>query len=256
MRRRRRLKRTPARYIPVRERTLGIFVGGFGLDVAHDDEPQPACPNLRAVEPQQVVACDPLDGIDGASGWTPVGMSVGIHQAHQAIHRHGRRIVFVLPDARDDRRPPSVDLLGRERGVPKDVRDDVEHRGQILGQAGARCRQQVTRHAYVQADAAAIEVFGQPLCRSAFGAAIDDARQEVRATKEVVLIEAAARRDGGKQRHCRMGRSLLDQHRRAAVERLTKRRQSPMDEGGHYALRPTSSANGSNHPTVRLVGAR
>jgi hypothetical protein len=55
-----------------------------------------------------------------------------------------------------------------------------------------------------------------------------------------------------------MRRGLLDQHRRAIRERPAQRRQPSMDQRRHHALREPAgpSGSGSNHPTVRLVGAR
>ncbi len=206
---------------------------------------------MAQVEGHQLIALDPLDGLDSALCGTPVRMIRTVEQGGQRHRGADRRIVFVLAQTRDGLCAPFAELPCRKRRAPEDVGDNAQHLGEILGQAGTRHGHRVASGRHLQGNAPLVERLGEILGRAPLGAAIDDARGHVgkawKAGRVVHAARADHRTDGDGRRRC----VRLHQQDRAIVEHGPYGRQAARQCGGH-AVSPA----GLNQPTVRVAVPR
>ena len=83
-------------------------------------------------------AAHPLDRREVPFGFAGVGMIGAVDQLGNGIHRAHRGIVVVLPQGGDRLRARLLDLALRKCRPTRDVQEDRQDVGEILGKAGAR----------------------------------------------------------------------------------------------------------------------
>ena len=139
----------------------------------------------------------------------------------------------ILTDRRDHLALPRRQLGVRHAGRNQNVADHRQHVLEVFGEAGALGRQLVPVDRDGQRNAAAVELFGNPIGRTRRGAAIDDARQQKRRAGQPWQVADRSRPYGDMQCDGGSLMCLLGDDDRAVVERHAAGRQPGLDRGGH-----------------------
>ena len=138
----------------------GHLLRAHGRDVADDDADELAGAKSPRVLSQQVCSAETRDDVGCALRRAAIGMPIGIEVGHQRFVGADRRVVVVLPNRRDHFPLADRQFVIRERGAHQDLAEQVQDRVEILGEAGASDREQVTRDGNRERDSAAVELFG------------------------------------------------------------------------------------------------
>ena len=172
---------------------------------------------------QQLIARQAVDRRDRSLGAAPVRMAARIEKHHQRLGRANGGIVFVLPDRGHDFALARHELIVRRRRRHQDVADPRQHRLEIVGEAGADQREEMTCDRNRQRDAAAVQLLGNLGGRARRGAAIDDARQQPCRSRRSGGIGSRTRAHREINRHGRRRRGVLGEERRAVGQRDANR---------------------------------
>ena len=116
------------------------------------------------VEAHEILTPDRFDGGDGAPHFARIRMGA-VERLREGVARHRCRVVFVLADRGDQRFLARGDFAVLERGMPRDVGGERQHRIEIVGEAGGCQRHLVTAGNHRQRRAAAVKLVGNDIRR-------------------------------------------------------------------------------------------
>ena len=177
--------------------------------------------------PQQFLSRQALDELDRAFRPPSVRVLVGIEQRHQRFVRADRGVVPVLANRGDDFALPRRNLGVGQRRRREDVGDERQHRLEVVGEARADEREEMTGDGDRERDAAAVELLGDLGGRPRRRAAVDDAREQPRQSGPAGRVERGAGAYGQVHGHGRRrGRPLREQDD-AVVEDRARRLEAP-----------------------------
>ena len=204
------------------------------------------------MEVEEGAPTDAFDTPHVPFGPPAVGMGGPVQHTHQLFDRPHGRIVFVLPDGRDDLSTPLDDFFFGAGCAADHVGDQIEHRLEILRETGAHERHGVPRDRDAESNAAPVEILRDRIRRAARGSTVDDAREEIRRSDRIFGVTNAAGWNTDVQGDRRCRRRLLDDDTGAVRQHLASGGKPVTGQGGHY----TRCDSGSNQPMVRLLGTK
>jgi hypothetical protein len=170
------------------------------------------------VKAHEILAANRLEAGDRAADLARIRMRA-VERLREGISGHRRRVVFLLPDRRDQVVAPRLDLLLGKPRMPCDVGGEPEHRRKIIGQARRGDRHLVTAGRHRQRGAAAVEIVRDLVRRMRHRAAIQHARAERRRAVALGRIRVGAVAHADQRADRRRGVIGLGDDRDAVLER-------------------------------------
>ena len=176
-----------------------------------------------------------------------VRMAVRIEHREHCLHRLRRRAVFVLPNGVQQLPLARGDFVGRELRLHHHLAEQVQHRLEIFGQAGAAHGQRVPVRAEAQRHAARVERFGDLVAAPPCRAAIERSRRQVAQSQLIVRFVDAA----GVQRHLERDRRHRARFLRKDDGAVLQDNAACRKPASHRRRHDAPPAVGLNQPTVR-----
>ena len=232
--------------VPSLERLRHPRHGIGGAHVADDHDKQRRRRKAGRVIRREMFTPEPLDALDRALRRSAVRVRRGVQQCLERLARADSRIVHVLPDRRQRLVTALLDFVGRKDGIARDVGHDSDHVAEILGEARARQRDDMTVGRGPQRHTPIVERLRDRVRRPGRRPPVNHARKKEREPGEIVGLVEAARAERHRDRHRRRKRRLLDDDDDAARQDVAHGRQAARPGRHGWCSR------GRNHPTVRL----